>query len=417
MSIDTTKLYALKIENVEANKRRSLIVLADNSQEAEMAAALNPLERMIAIREITGLERFFERLFQRKVNEREITKTFPKIARLLSVQTPLEKAFKMQLSGLQSRTSRYLLLKIMDAFSKGESISEAFEKEFSSSLAAMLKSAEKSNEIEVILMKIGMASEKKERFLKKLITELIYPGIVLSFSLIVMGVFLFCFLPQIHDIYQNFGAKLPGMTAVLYQISIGLKKYPFLLIAPVLGIVWLTKNFSWVKQTKIFQAFLYRLPRLGKFIWKKDLTHVLEYFSLLLTSGVALENALHMSSEVTKSLRVREVFVSAKEAVIKGNSLAYAFLKQSQFLGEESAEVINALEIGEQAGDLEKTLNLLVEGFQAELEFQVNNFNKLLGPLITLFLAGVGAIVVVSILYPLAKLTTIFIQSSGGGGL
>ncbi len=415
MSYKNARLFAMEIGSNLSKKRRSIRVLADNKVEAGRAAGARPFETIYNLREIKGLERHLEKLSNGTPKEKEITAVFPKISRLLRVNTPLEKAFRLQLSSIKKRSTRYILLKVIESFALGDSLSEAFGKHrsvFSNAFFTMVKSAEKSHEIETVLLRIGHSGEKKAKLLKKLITEMIYPGIVVAMGVVVVTIFTLFFVPQLKSIYDNFGAELPLITQLLSSASDFLRAHPSMFLAPVCALLGIIKTWPKIRRNAFFQAFTYKLPGIGAFLWKKDIVTTLEYLGLMLSSKVTLEESLTMAAEVTGSIQVNRICSAVKADVLGGESLSQAFYKVLPNIGIDGDEIVNAIEIGEQTGDLEQVLNRLVEGFQEELDYQVNNFNKILGPIMTLFLAGIGSFVVASILFPLAKLTTVFIEGA-----
>lgn len=415
MDLSQVPLYCVRVLS-KSGKKRTVKVLADDETEAIVAANLSKSETVQKLRKIVGLERFLEGIFLKKPKEDEIVGIFDKVARLLRVNFPAEKAFLMQISGIKRVESKYLLTQIVKRFALGDGLRSAFGRYpniFSESLLAMLDSAEKSNEVEPVLEKIAKTYQNRKKFTQKLTTQLIYPGIVMIIGTLVLVGFTFFFIPQLKNIYANFGAELPPVTEGLYLITQQFKRMPLLVILPVGIMALICRKRRAIFKSQLFQTGLYRIPLLGPFLWKKDLKQVLEYLILLLNSGISFKEAIPSVSGVTENFMLKEILGAVSDKINQGESLSNAFEHVEDKWQADGETITHVVKIGEETGDLERFLGVLNEDYAETVEYQLNNFNKILGPLLTLGLAFIGSFVIIAILYPLAKLTTVFINGSG----
>lgn len=419
MYCNKEKLYLIEISSEHTKRLRPVRVLAQSYEEAVESLGMKPFESVKKHREMKGLERFLEDMLCPRPKESVISQNFHKIVRLLKVNTPIDTAFKMQLSTVKHWKSRYIYQKLINSISTGDSLTKAFSRQgkvFSSAFLTMLRSAEKSSEVPNVLLKIGINAQRSERIRKKLVGEMIYPSIVLTSVGIAFLMLIFVFLPQVKGIYDDLGAKMPAITEVLYSFSLGVRSHPIVSSTILIfGLIGLWRGGKRYIRTRLYESMLYKIPRLGPFLLNRNIITTLEYLSMMQASNVAIEEALKMASEVTSSRQIQGVCISVRDSVSKGKSLSEAFWCQHHLLGRHASEIINAIEIGERSGDVEDNLKALLEGLQEEQENEVNNFGKILGPIVTLFLAAVACIVVLTFLLPLVQITEAFTKGAGLG--
>lgn len=406
------KIFLLKYED-QKKREKTIKVYADSSDEAVIYVGLLYKCRLFEVVELKGIEAFSERLFLGKSKSIEILKIFPKISQLLKIGTSLDKALLMQVGSVKGKLTQYNMLKVVEKIRLGSSISEAFGGILPVEAISVLKAGEVSDEIGLALLRLGKSAIKREVFFKKMVSELIYPGIVLVSSILVVTIFTIFFIPQLVEIYDSFDAQLPVITVVLSKVSQFVLNNPAFWVFPGALFIMAIKLLPKLVRSELFSRVVYHLPGLGKFLRKKDIAQSMECFTMLIRGGISIHDALDTASNAGSNYHNRRLFQNVRSSIKKGLSLSEAFAENldSPELGQE---IVNAVQIGEHIAEVENVLQDLVTELQENLDYQVNNFSKVIGPTMTLLLAAVGAFVVVTIMYPLAKLTTAFTTSFGG---
>lgn len=124
--------------------------------------------------------------------------------------------------------------------------------------------------------------------------------------------------------------------------------------------------------------------------------------SVMIRSGIPLDEALSELAAQTGSTKLKAVIMSVKEDVSRGSSLSSAFAKHSTFDG-----VFNALvRTGEASGTLEENLIFLAEWLEHENDMKKNISSATLYPKIV-----IGAVVILAVglnLFVLPKLLPLF---------
>src|SRR4051812_34675511 len=123
----------------------------------------------------------------------------------------------------------------------GDSFSEALQKHpkvFNRLYVRMVAAGEKGGLLAEILARLATYLENAARLRKKVKSAMMYPIVV---TVVAIGITIFLLVkvvPVFGEIYTSFGAKLPGPTQFLIDLSDILKKYFLVLILGIGGTVY-----------------------------------------------------------------------------------------------------------------------------------------------------------------------------------
>src|SRR5580700_8273535 len=123
----------------------------------------------------------------------------------------------------------------------GESLSEALHKHpraFTKLYVSMVGAGEKGGLLAEILARLATYLENTNRLRKKVKTALMYPTVVSCVAVVITIFLLVRVIPTFKEVYQGFGAKLPGPTQFLIDLSEILQHYLIYLIVLAGAGVW-----------------------------------------------------------------------------------------------------------------------------------------------------------------------------------
>src|SRR6185295_19405039 len=123
----------------------------------------------------------------------------------------------------------------------GDSFSEALQKHpkaFSRLYTCMVAAGEKGGLLAEILARLATYLENAARLRKKVKSAMMYPTVVTVVAILITIFLLVKVVPVFGDIYTGFGAKLPGPTQFLINLSDLIKSYIIVLILAGGGVVY-----------------------------------------------------------------------------------------------------------------------------------------------------------------------------------
>src|SRR6267154_2570433 len=132
-----------------------------------------------------------------------------------------------------NKIMRDVIRDICTRVESGESFSEALQKHpktFNRLYTSMISAGEKGGLLAEIMARLATYLENTERLRKKVKTALMYPTAVTLVAITITIFLLIKVIPVFKDVYTGFGAKLPGPTQVLMDISDVLRHYLIVVI-------------------------------------------------------------------------------------------------------------------------------------------------------------------------------------------
>lgn len=301
-----------------------------------------------------------------------------------------------------------VVIKILKDVESGKSFAEALQEHpevFSRVYIQLVRAGEIGGVLDSVLDRLALTLEKQKDFAAKTKGAMIYPIIVL-FAMLIVGFIMMVFvLPQLTEMYRDFGADLPLPTRILMGVSGLMASYWWVMF--IVGIVFFLLFRTWVKTESgehSFDKFLNKIPIYGVLRTKIILTEFARTLSLLLSAGVSLLEALDIVGNALESVTYRDAVKEAKKEIERGLSLSAAIEIKEVF----PSLLPQMIQVGEETGRIDEILFKLSEYYEKESEYAVKNLTTAIEPLIMIVLgAGVG-FMVVSIMMPIYSLSSQF---------
>ena len=342
-----------------------------------------------------------------KVSSDDIVVFARQLATVVEAGIPLVNALDIIGEQMDKPDLRSRIYKIRDDVESGASLSEAISKDkgfFSSFFVNMVKAGESSGTLDEILDRLAVYIEKSSNLQKKVKSAMIYPLVISSMAILVTLVLLIKVIPVFKDIYAGFGAKLPGPTQMLINLSDFLMKFFYLIVIFIGIIVFLVTRYAkTIKGRRFLDKLKLRLPVFGPIIKKVAISKFTRTFSTLVKSGVPILNALDIVGKTAGNVVIEEAVEKVKVNVREGENIAAPLTKTGIF----PPMVVRMINVGEKTGELEKMLSKVSEFYDAQVEAAVDGLTSLIEPLIILFLGVVIGGIVMCMFLPILKISEV----------
>ena len=328
-------------------------------------------------------------LFGKKKAKVEDVLIFSKqFATMVKAGLPILQVLGMLRDQLESPAMKDVVEDIRKSLEGGVTLSTCFAKYpelFDNVYVNLIKAGEASGKLDVFLLKIVEALEKKEKIKKKIKSALMYPGIMFTVAITVSAFMLVKVVPVFAKMYDGMGIELPAATATIMAMSdflrgTGGKILLFGSITFFFGFRYLTsKNeklkYAWHKQ-------VLKLPIFGDMILKSMLARISLIMGNLSAAGGNLLESLEISKSVSNNVVVLESLENVKKGVFSGDTLTKLFLKDPLF-PPTFAQLIS---VGEQTGQLDEMFGSVAKYYEAEFDTTVDNLSALIEPIMIVFM-------------------------------
>lgn len=294
---------------------------------------------------------------------------------------------------------------ILELITSGQSLSaslKVYPTVFSDIYINMISVGEESGTLGETLQYLDIQLEKENELRKKVISALIYPGVIVSITcLLTMGIVLFI-IPKITKIFDTLGGVLPLPTRIMIGLSTFLLEHP---IKAFLGAILIIFGIRGLLKMKALKPFWHSLalhfPVIGKIFVNVNLARFSRNINSLLKAGVSITRALDITSEMFTNHFYHAKVKEAGMRVEQGSKLYEALQGDAKLFPNIMVKMI---QIGEKTGNLGKTTGQLAELYEREVDNQTRNLSVLLEPLLLLFMGVMVGGVALSIILPIYQI-------------
>ena len=327
-------------------------------------------------------------LFKKKVKNEDLVVFSKQFATMVKAGLPILNVLEMLRDQVENPAMRDVVEDIRKSLEGGVSLSKSFEKYpdlFDNVYVNLVKAGEASGKLDVFLLKIVDALEKKEKIKKKIKSALMYPSIMFTVAVVVSAFMLIKVVPVFAKMYDGMGIALPTPTAVILSMSDFLRGTGGLvmlisIISFVVAFKYLTtKNaairYKWHRQ-------VLRLPVFGDLILKSLIARISLILGNLSAAGVNLLESLDIAKSVSNNVVVTEAIDNVKKGVFSGETLTKLFLKEPLFPPTFS----QLISVGEQTGQLDEMFNSVAMYYEEEFDGAVDNMSSLIEPIMIVFM-------------------------------
>jgi type IV pilus assembly protein PilC len=357
---------------------------------------LSPLE----VREKKGFLQL--EITKKKVSRKELMHFSRQMGVFMRAGIPVLEALEVMTEEMGDKVFQRTLAEMSDALRAGETFADAAEAHpatFPPFFLGILRSAELTGNLDTVLDQLAEYIERDLEARRKIVSALVYPGIVVVMAILAVIIITGFVLPRFQVFFKSLNAKLPLPTRMLLSIAnIFVNEwyvFAFLLVAVLTAMVL---SFTTQKGRAIRDHLVLRLPILGDLVR----TAILERFCRILCSmvgaGVPLPEALQVTSAATNNSVYRQGLAGARESMMRGEGLAVPLAETGLF----PSAARHMFSVGERTGTMDEQLETAASYFDRELEYKLKNFTALFEPAVILFvglIVGFVAIALISAMY------------------
>jgi type IV pilus assembly protein PilC len=306
-----------------------------------------------------------------------------------------------------NKIMRDVIRDVCSRVESGESFSEALQKHpkaFNRLYHSMVAAGEKGGLLSEILARLATYLENTERLRKKVKTSLMYPTAVTVVAIGITTFLLVKVIPTFKDVYSGFGAKLPGPTQFLMDISDLVTHWLILLIIIAAGAVWGWLYFiKTARGREFWDGRRIKLPIFGSIAHKICLARFTRTLSSLIRSGVPILEVLQIVSQTVGNVVMEKAIKNAANDIERGEGISAALGKNPIF----PTMVIRMLSAGEQTGKIDEMLERVSNFLDEEIDTTLSGLMSLIEPMLIVFLGVVIGGMVICMFLPIFNLANI----------
>ena len=341
------------------------------------------------------------RIFER-IREKDIVVFSRQLAIMFKSKVPLVETLHTLAEQTKNSNFREKILKIAQEVEGGTPLSKAlalYPKLFSTFYISMVKSGEASGKLVEVFLYLADYLEREHYLRSKIKGALIYPLFILLVFITVLVIIIIYVIPQLSEVLKETGQELPWITQMVMNISDFLRSRGWIILLVFFGsIIAIYRIVKSERGKKFFDKYLVKMPLLGVFSRKLYLARFALNLSTLISGGLPIAQALQITGEVVGNETYKEVILKTRDEIRKGEKMSSVLKEYPEIITPLFYQMIV---VGEKTGTLESSLKNVVDFYQRDVDRSLDDFIKLLEPLLIIALGLIVGGLMAAVLLPI----------------
>jgi len=272
----------------------------------------------------------------------------------------------------------------------GTTLGETLEKHrdiFGRVYIGLVKAGEDSGELDKTLTRMLELLKKQDAVKGKVIGALIYPSVVVFLAIVAVLIMLIFVFPAFEEMFNNLGRELPAITQACMDAGVFMKEYWAVCIAAVV-ITIIIGNWGY-KQPSIrhrIDELVLHIPLLSKMLKYSNFSNFIAVLQVSYEAGIPIVDCLFLANLTMDNHKLKMTIMEAATKVQQGMHLSTALKNANQV----PTMMTFMIATGEQSGRLGDSLYHCVNYIDKELDATIDNFTKLIEPML---MVGIGILV------------------------
>ena len=403
----------------KALKKFSYVAMRDNTQYSGVMQAQSRFEVYEKVRaeggEIVHVEKLgglslstLRRLNERfsTVKEVDVILFARNLSAMLGAGLSLTRALSVANRQIKSPRLHYILRDIATRVQKGDALSSAlahYPKTFNSLFISMVRAGEEGGNVPESLASVALQMDKNYKLKKRIKGAMVYPSIVLSAMVLIGFLMMTQVVPTLKKTFSEVGVELPTATKTIIALSDFLVQHTIMSVVILFGSVLL---FIYVLKTpvgkRVFDRVILYIPAVGTIVKEVNAARFARTLSSLLSSGVDIVTALHITRGVVQNFYHRAIITRAATLVQQGGQMSALFQKYEHLYPPMIGEM---LAVGEETGQMSKMLQEVAVFYEAEVDQKTKDMSTIIEPFLMLFIGGGVGFFAMAMISPIYSLS------------
>ena len=394
--------YRYVAMNLQKQKIKGVFI-ANDEQDLEQQLAKQNLFLVSAKLYNNGAPSFFT-WGTGKVSNGELTAFCRQFSIMLNTHIPILDCLDILKNQTYSSYFRSVISMIYDEVKGGTLLSDALEKQkkvFPDFFRSMIKVGELSGKLDDVFRSLSDYYEKDADLRRKLKSALSYPIMLAVMALGIVILMLAVVIPTFRETLAKLEVEITGLTAVVYAISDFLLNYWSVLLVGLIVVGFLLFAVSRTEFVGYYVDVLkLKLPVLKTVQLNMITSRFARALSLLLSSGMDLNEALYATEIVIGNRYLLDRFRKASEAVRSGMTLTNAFESFNLF----PSMMIQMVTVGEKTNALSDVLTRSCNFFDAQVETTLTSVTNKIQPIMLVIMGAVIGTLFIAVYSPMISI-------------
>jgi len=296
------------------------------------------------------------------------------------------------LSTIAEQTPRYQMRKvwrrISERIQEGTTFADALaeHKCFPHLAIHLVRVGEQTGNLDVVVVRASDVMEHRRNLITSTMTALAYPALV-TIAAIGVSVFLVVnVIPKLGTFLSSLGRQLPPMTQNLVNLANFVQVYGIQIVIGLIAFIVATIGiYLWPPGRLWMDTTMLRIPVIGRVFRLSNTALFARGLGILIRSGITLLEGLRTAENLHRNRYLSRQVAAARDAVMRGSSLAAALKFPHGFMPMLS----NMVAVGEASGTLDDALDEVAKFHESQMEKTIRRLSVLIEPAIIVVVGGI----------------------------
>jgi type IV pilus assembly protein PilC len=339
-----------------------------------------------------------------RIKTGDITVMTRQLATMVSSGMTILRALYVLEGQTESTALKETLTRVRKDVEAGLPFSDALErnpKVFGPLYVAMVRAGETGGVLESALVRTADQLEADDSLRRQVKSAMVYPGVIVTFALLVLTAMVVFLVPIFAGIFDQFGGELPLITRFTVGVSDAMTSKWYLFIAAIAGaVVGFRKWKGSERGRQQWDTLRLKIPfKIGDIVQKVALARWSRTLSALTTAGVPIMQALEITGKTAGNWQVEKAMNEVISSVRRGGTIAAPLKESPVFPGM----VTHMIGVGEETGALDTMLDKVADFYEDQVAAAVKALTSILEPLMIVLVGGIVGFIVIAMYMPLFK--------------
>ncbi len=274
---------------------------------------------------------------------------------------------------------------------------------FSKTEISFIRVAENTGSLEYTFKTLSQLLKDQHIQKQKIINAFVYPILIIFMTISLLSMILFFIIPKVKTLFENL-QSLPITTRFIIFLSDHLINFWYidLIILSIATVIVVykkdkfenTRQYLFSKTPYIKDIFLY---------WYIERWLQIIYMSL--STGVTIKDSLNFAHESIENKHLKQEFKKIYDQVNEGNTVSNSLKFIDKKIYEKLKDWESIIDSGEKTGKFAEVFEICHMNIKENLENSFDKFQKLIEPILIIFVGIIVMIICISIILPMYQLT------------
>lgn len=343
-----------------------------------------------------------------RLNIKAFTMMCSQFAIILQAGVPISKTCQLIAKKISDKKLKKILKDVSEDVIAGRSLADSFEERgggiMPRTFIETVRAGEASGNVDKAFETVYRHFDKETKMRNKVKTALRYPIFVIMIAILVVIVLMVKVVPTFLSIFDNYGGELPGITRSLIVVSVFLKNALPYLICLILLTVILYKIYGRTEKGKLnLGKMQLKIPVIGNIAVLNAASQFANTMATMTSSGISLTKAVAITGRVMDNYYVGNLIGRMTKDLESGRTMGDSL----HSTGVMPDILVDMVAVGEEAGEIEETLDKVSRYYDAELEQAISAAIGMLEPATLVFIGAVAGYIVLAIYIAMFEMYTI----------